>query len=228
MLFATLDPSGFKSNEIGVFPYRYNTVIRLSSGARPSRFVLSPVHPDLHIAPDGDRVWIADSDRSVILAYGSRGQPAGTIELAASAARAFDPRAVVAARDDELRHAAPGDAEYVLQLFDPSRLPPRQPYFGRLIADEDRRIWVKRYNVNRFLISTYDLYHDGQLRGNVDLPAGFTPFQIGRDFILGLQIPVDGDDTVQLLSLLTIRHSPQRTGNLEGKTKASEGRWQQW
>jgi hypothetical protein len=194
VLLALVGPGDVTPVEIGVHPYHYLAVLR------PSGFAPSPLHGTLHVALEGGRAWIGDSDQHTIRAYDQQGRSVGFVELPSSLER-FDPARVSAAREAELHAASPERKAAVAQLFNTDRLPPRQPAYGQLIADTNGDLWVKQYDVARFAESRYYVMRSGQVHTTVALPSGVTPFYIDSDYLLGIRGAETGQESLVLLSV---------------------------
>jgi hypothetical protein len=83
---------------------------------------------------------------------------------------------------------APDDTYRMLveRLLSVQPYPETMPAFGELVVDVEGNLWVAEYrswgdDARRWHV--FDL--DGVLLGDVEMPAGFTAYQIGSDFVLG-------------------------------------------
>lgn len=71
-----------------------------------------------------------------------------------------------------------------------------------LRVDLDDRFWVRAYPAEKSLTAPwYVVSATGQLEGVVILARRFTPYEIGSNYILGVDHDADGVETVQLRSL---------------------------
>ncbi len=65
-------------------------------------------------------------------------------------------------------------------------LPDSMPAYSRLLVDAVGNLWVQEYSGVMFSASTWSVFDDdGRWLGTVDMPEGFTAYQIGDDFVLG-------------------------------------------
>ncbi|MDX1394680.1 MAG: hypothetical protein R3195_09815 [Gemmatimonadota bacterium] len=65
-------------------------------------------------------------------------------------------------------------------------LPDRMPAHGRLLVDAVGNLWVEEPSGRFFAPTTWTVLDPaGQWLGSVGMPDGFTPYQIGDDFVLG-------------------------------------------
>jgi hypothetical protein len=63
----------------------------------------------------------------------------------------------------------------------------RMPAYDDFTVDPDGNLWVMRARVLRSDPATADIFDSsGRLLGAVALPANFTPFEIGSDYLLGI------------------------------------------
>jgi hypothetical protein len=67
------------------------------------------------------------------------------------------------------------------------RFPERFPAQQRLLVDSERNIWEQRYKIPGDTVDTFSVYDSiGAWLGLVEMPQGFRPTDIGRDYILGI------------------------------------------
>jgi hypothetical protein len=65
--------------------------------------------------------------------------------------------------------------------------PAHKPAFGSIHADAVGNLWVEHVRTAAADPGTADIFdRRGRLLGSVTLPAGFTPLEIGRDYVLGV------------------------------------------
>lgn len=72
------------------------------------------------------------------------------------------------------------------------RFPESLPWHGRMVVTEDGGVWLERYRPFREDTPTsWAVFgSDGRPRGGIELPAGFSPTQVGDSWVVG--VAVDG------------------------------------
>lgn len=90
-------------------------------------------------------------------------------------------------------------------LFKQMPMPTSFPRIGRLLANTDGDLWALSYvapadrAVAARTARVFDA--DGNALGQLVLPSGFEPTQIGRDYVLGILTDVDGGTSVESYAL---------------------------
>jgi hypothetical protein len=97
------------------------------------------------------------------------------------------------------------------RLIDGIPYPETWPGFMHLIGDEEGYIWTLEYGPKDMISTAMRgideprmalVFHpDGYLLGSVELPARFTPFEIGPDYVLGTEDDDLGVEEVVLYGL---------------------------
>lgn len=138
-------------------------------------------------AVSGDRLFLANTERYDIAVYGSEGGLLRRIR------RLVEPRPVTEAdlaRFMEARLAGVEEADRprVRGLYDGIPIPETFPAFASLLADARGHLWVERYRGpgdgdDARVWTVFDA--EGRMLGDVKLPPGLEPTQIGRDYVLG-------------------------------------------
>jgi len=144
-----------------------------------------PFRRSVHSVVWNGRIVISPSDRYEVRAY----RPSGELDFIVRRDHAL--RAVTQAEVDALvaerLAAADPEARTTLEhVF--AGLPPVEsfPAFSELIADDTGDLWVREYTVPGDERSVWTVFaSDGEVRGLVELPAGFTVYRIGEDYVLG-------------------------------------------
>ena len=78
----------------------------------------------------------------------------------------------------------------------------QSPMVEDLRVGLDDRLWVRAYPAEKSLTATWYLVSaTGRLEGVLTLPRRFAPYEIGSNYLLGVDHDADGVVTVQLLSL---------------------------
>jgi hypothetical protein len=165
--------------------------------------VVEPFSPREQYAIGGHRVYVGDNDSTVIHAFDLDGKPLGRFTIATDAIP-------VASR--ELEWARQRSLEWATQMHLPAAVfeqrwaatpkPARHPYWGTALVDKTGALWVSappRTGETPVAWTTFD--RDGKRLGAMTMPGGFTPKDIGADYVLGVQRDEDGVETVAMYSL---------------------------
>jgi len=89
-------------------------------------------------------------------------------------------------------------------LFDDIPFPDSLPAFETLSLQQGGRLWVKETSLDRpaEAMASWSVFEPhGRPLGLVEMPAGFQPFEIGPDYVLGLWQDALGVEYVQLYDL---------------------------
>lgn len=191
-------PDGGEQDAIGTFPgnQRYTRVRNNldRSGTGTIRIGSSPV-PFAHrflAASRGSRVAVGITDRSEIMLFGTEGRLQRLVR--GSVAQ----RAVTEADRDAWVVAHGGTPPVV-------PFPEMMPAFETLMVDDQRRLWVEIYRPAPASGPSRWIVHDdeGRRLGEVTMPDGFRPLEIGRDYVLGVWKDEWEVEFVQLYDLHT-------------------------
>jgi hypothetical protein len=188
--FALFDPVTTRQVDLGVY-----------LGSRQMTFdrraIVQPFTPDVHLAVGTDRIYVGDTDSTLISAFDSRGNRVGIIRLAAEArpVRRGDLRAYYKWRLPFAESL--GRAEHYERGFAAIQKPVRFPYFGELMTDRLGHLWVSSYTWKPQSESTWSVYdRNGKRITQIRMPNGFRPVDAGRDYVLGIH--TDEDDVQQV------------------------------
>jgi hypothetical protein len=144
------------------------------------------------VAVSGDRLWVGDTETGSITQYDSEGRKVGgfTVPIA--------PRPIDTAFIRRLRSTALSDA---MNWNDRARIdaaysfpiPGLAPRFAQLLAGAEGEMWVEVFQEDpsaqrRFIV----LGRDGRTLGGVTMPPTVVPFEIGRDYVLGVRRDEEG------------------------------------
>ena len=92
--------------------------------------------------------------------------------------------------------------ERIARSFDGLPFPATLPAYERLLVDSGGNLWAAAYAVADSLPVSWTVFApDGRLLGDLTTPAGFTPYQIGSDWLLGVSEDSLGVERVALLRL---------------------------
>lgn len=95
-------------------------------------------------------------------------------------------------------------------LFSRMPKPDHHPPFRALLIDASDHVWAQQGDPEH--PGSWSVFEaGGRYLGDVRMPAGFTPVQVGRDWVLGLAESADG---APLLELRQLQDPPQHVGSL--------------
>jgi len=96
----------------------------------------------------------------------------------------------VAKADEALREFARGDEALANRFVAEVPTPDSLPAVADLAMGEEGDLWVRRTLRSEIAgEATWDVFDSrGQLLGEVTLPGGFTPHEIGQDYVLGVRL----------------------------------------
>ncbi len=136
--------------------------------------LFSPPHaPTLTYASSADRFFVGFGSDYTIRVFTAFGRPAMVIR----------------------RRAAPTLARGGQQVV-------RVPAFDRLIADRVGNLWVREGGSAPGTPTSWSVFNPaGRWLGDVPIPAGFTPTDIGTDYVLGVSRDADDVEAVALYRL---------------------------
>jgi hypothetical protein len=151
----------------------------------------------------GERLVAGITDRFEIRIYA----PDGALERlirAPSRERGVTPEEWDRAMEEELqeREDTPEARSAVAELAELAPPPEVRPVFGRFVADREGYVWVAPYRPETGpTVSWLVVDLEGPILGTVDLPRGFTPTEIGSDYVLGTVRDEMDVETVRLFAL---------------------------
>lgn len=114
----------------------------------------------------------------------------------------LDPAQVSELLDRALAELPPRAREFWRGRLGPNDNPPSLPAYDAMLADAAGRLWVREYRQPGETGNDWSVFDTaGVWLGNVSLPVGFTPVEIGADYLLG-EAPDELDHPrVQLFAL---------------------------
>ena len=132
------------------------------------------------------RLVAAETDRYSVNVFDTGGSLERIIRVP-SRERGVSPEEWQAALDERLERAeTPGAVRNMYEQADLKPAPELRPNFGRFIEDSEGYVWIAPYRPERDQPTPYTVLDpDGGLLGEVALPYGFVPREIGADFVLG-------------------------------------------
>lgn len=165
-------------------------------------FYTPPFGRTTEVIAAGSRLYIADSERPEIRVLTPDGTPVRLVRWEQR------PREITAADLDRAREAALESVSAdrrpdIERMY--AGMPTREamPAFSRVRVDRDGGMWVQLYRTEWDEgMSTWLVFDDGgSLSASIDLPAEFTPTDIGDDWILGLERDALDIEFVRLYTL---------------------------
>jgi hypothetical protein len=102
----------------------------------------------------------------------------------------------------EDREGTPEARRAVLDLAEAAPMPETRPAYGRFVADSEGYLWIEPYRpAESETVPWLVVDPEGPILGSVELPRGFRPTDIGRDYVLGLARDETDVEHVRLLTL---------------------------
>lgn len=151
-------------------------------------FHTPPFARTTEVVAAGDRIHVADSERAEIRVLGMDGTPQLLVRWLAP------PRAITQTDIDtawDLALAAVSQHRHadVERMFAEMPMPATMPAFAGLRVDRDGNMWVQGYRTEWDEgMSDWLIFDDaGRLTARAELPAAFTPTDIGSDYVLGIE-----------------------------------------
>ena len=88
------------------------------------------------------------------------------------------------------------------QIADATPIPDRKPAFEDLVVDSEGFLWVKEYSSHRPQRVPYRVFSpDGVRQGVIHLPGRVKVFEIGADYILGIEKDLNDVEAVVLFEM---------------------------
>jgi hypothetical protein len=147
-------------------------------------------------AVSGDRLWVGDSRTGVVTQFNSAGKRVGSFTVP------IEPRGF---RDDVIERvkaariaAAESKVQKVMAegLYAAPR-PGQAPLFTEFLPGTGGEMWVRLFDEDPATPSTFVvLNQSGKAIGRIVLPMGFTPQDVGADYLLGVHRDDDGVEHV--------------------------------
>lgn len=152
---------------------------------------LVPFGREERTAVGRDRIYVGNGAEAAIEAHDLAGRHVLSIRIDANRREVTEQdreRWIAATLSASIYEARPDAAERARRRFDEAPLPDLMPVHGALATDAEGRLWVQRYTPpwedgNEWWVFA----HDGRWLGSVELPPGLEVFEIGEDYVLGLE-----------------------------------------
>jgi hypothetical protein len=170
---------GSVARAVGTFPGDERTRHARSDGPRA-------FGQRLIVAVDHDRILIGPGGDFSISIYSAQGDSIGSFRGSVSTER-IRPAAIRAYKDSLIRSARPEfRASWARQLAK-AEFPENYPPYDNIIADSERRVWVRRYpkpgdRASQWIV----LSPAGAVIASVSMPLNYLPTQIERDSVVGI------------------------------------------
>ncbi len=158
------------------------------------------IGPAPHAAATGDAIFIGFGGSFEIREF----TPDGALQRLIR--RAGDPRPLTeselaALREERLAGVAPEMIQGVTHVLASMPTPAFRPAFASLLADAAGYLWVEESNLPGEPNGWAVFDAEGRLLGSMELPDGFTPFEVGDDYILGVATDDFGVERLQVYGL---------------------------
>jgi hypothetical protein len=159
--------------------------------------------PHAQNAIGADRIYVGDNDTTFISAFTLDGKPQGTITVAEKAvpvtAQALD--AYRKATLDAIGNNAQRRAQFERGSNEVPK-PKRFPYWGTALVDKAGNLWVSAPMTGYSSPLEWSVFNRaGRRIASITMPAGFTPKDIGADYVLGVARDDNGVESVRKYSL---------------------------
>lgn len=187
-------------------PQTWVMINRTGEGSVRVQGVPNPFLPTLETATDGNMVAFGNTERFEIRMLDSSGVVVRIIR------REEERRPVsegqrerwVAGRLDDMEDDGTERSRSRRDLYNDIPFPDTLPAFETLSLQQGGRLWVKEMSLDDPPSATapWSVFDsDGRPLGAVEMPAGFEPFEIGTDYVLGLWKDDLGVEYVQLYEI---------------------------
>jgi hypothetical protein len=96
-----------------------------------------------------------------------------------------------------------GMADHMQAFFESIPPPETVPPYDALLTDVEGNLWVERYRRPSEAQHAWTVFdNDGTMLGTVDVPGGFSPLEIGTDYVLGRHMDQLDVEQVRLYRLI--------------------------
>ncbi len=202
MAYVALDAAGAPTDTVGEFigAERYIDVGSSGGAITSINVTTPPFSRTTTVVAAGDELFVATQDAAQIEVYGPDGALRRIVRtgvalrpVTSDLVDAFLDHAFVDLPDEQRKSARQAAAAAPIGKYVP-------PY-GAIAVDRDGDLWVQDYaavsDENRWTVYG----PDGAARARIALPRRFTPYDIGDDWILGLEVDDLGVEHVRLYEL---------------------------
>ncbi|MCA0375298.1 MAG: 6-bladed beta-propeller [Gemmatimonadetes bacterium] len=192
--YGVYDSTGRQQALLFELPTR-ERIVHMLNGV--TRYPFVPFAPEPRVTAAGDRVYLIRGADPVIEVWSTEAKQVGTLRWNADRTRVRDIWSRW--RQGELdAMTRPADRQFYTDFYsDRLPLPEYVPVAEGLHVDPLGRLWVVRTKMPWEDARRVDVLDArGRFLGQVALPAGFTLFEVGRDWLLGRTRDVDGVEQV--------------------------------
>ncbi len=182
---------------LGEFPWLTSLAINPENRELARAVGTYPFGPQLHLESAGNLAVLGDAAEPALQFFDRNGRAVARVALPLDA-RPFDRAQIVRMGAEAVRNASTEQARTAFRArHDPRYLPERQPYFRALHAGPNGEIWVERYRADvdgpaEFVVVSATR----TVLARVRAPVGMSVFDIGVDYMLGVQTDADGVERV--------------------------------
>lgn len=182
--YLRLAPAGELLNALGPF-VRFRVFTGSLPSGRPA-VGRTPFAPYLTARIHRDRLYLGDGSEGRVDRYTPAGRRVGSLRLGLERPRLTKDwiEAYERERVDRIRH--PDRLDWVERMLEEMPYPERAAAFETFRVDTEGNLWLRPYaEPGVESIGWQVVAAGGRWLGAVEVPAGLTVFQIGRDFLLG-------------------------------------------
>ncbi len=166
-------------------------------GSEPHPLGRNPV-----LAIGRERVYIGTADSFAILAYSLDGVAIDTLRNSDADLRTTALDIERFKRFDTLGLTS-REREHQVRLWTTVEFPTTVPAYDAMLVDAEDYVWIRRFPRGRDLDASWLIFSpDGDQVAALSLPSAMTVYEVGRDYILGLELsPADGEQSVRVYGL---------------------------
>ncbi|HYV99467.1 MAG TPA: hypothetical protein VE967_18560 [Gemmatimonadaceae bacterium] len=175
---------------------------------------IQPLSPAEQSAVGSDRIYIGDNDTTFISAYATDGRPLSTLTVSEAPARVT--AADLAAYQRYITKRIAGDTVRLArwtERYNAIPKPERYPLWGPPLVARTGELWIApaQFSVNREMAlmaaeaghrNVWHVFSQAGARlASIVLPDGFTPLDIGADYVLGVSYDDMRNERVEMYAL---------------------------
>lgn len=158
-----------------------------------------PLGKEPVLAVASDRAFIGTADSFAIEVFSLDGTPRPPI-VKPSVDLATLPEDIARDRLLDTLGKSPGDQRREMRYWDQYDYPPTIPAYTALVVDRDDNLWVRAFPRTVENLARWVVFNpEGKEIGSLDLPATLEVFDIGSDWVLGIETRLaDGGQQVRM------------------------------
>jgi hypothetical protein len=186
---------GRTRTELGEHPGSERLVYE--GGSEPHPLGRNPV-----LAIGRERVYIGTADSFAILAYSLDGVAIDTLRNADADLRTTAPDIERFKRFDTLGLTSL-ERDRQVRLWTTVEFPTTVPAYDAMLVDAEDHVWIRRFPRGRDMAASWLVFSPGgEQVAALSLPSALTVYEVGRDYVLGLELsPGDGEQLVRVYAL---------------------------